>query len=91
MAFDFTDYIKNVVQGAKYLAKIGSDFDGAPITDPQLSAFVAEIPDENEPIVILDASKVTVASGFIHLRLTHESPSDDSYHSLWEPFQITDN
>ena len=34
MAFDFTDYIKNVVQGAKYLAKIGSDFDGAPITDP---------------------------------------------------------
>ena len=88
MEFDFTDYINNAVQGTSYLVKIGSDFDGAEIKDPQLSAIVVEILDKKQPIVIIDASKVTVASGFIYLRLTHESPSDDSYHSLWEPFQI---
>lgn len=88
--FDFTDYIKNAVQGATYLAKIGSDFDGAEIKDSQLLAIAVEIPNKKQPIAIIDASKVTVASGFIYLRLTHESPSGDSYHSLWEPFQIID-
>ena len=72
MEFDFTDYINNAVQGASYLVKIGSDFDGAEIKDPQLSATVVEILDKKQPIVIIDASKVTVASGFIYLRLTQE-------------------
>ena len=71
MEFDFTDYINNAVQGASYLVKIGSDFDGAEIKDPQLSATVVEILDKKQPIVIIDASKVTVASGFIYLRGAH--------------------
>ena len=86
--FDFTDYIKNPVQDANYLVEIGSDFDGAKIKDPQI---VARIPKKKQPKVIIDASKVTVPEGVIYLRLTHESPSGDFYHSLWEPFQITEN
>lgn len=86
--FDFTGYIKNPVQEANYLVEIGSDFDGAEIKDPQI---FATIPAKKQPKVIIDARKVTVPAGFIYLRLTHESPSGDPYHSLWEPFQITDN
>ena len=89
VTFDFTDRINNAVQDANYFVEASSDFDGAPIEDPQLSAIIVDIPDKKQPIVIIDASKVTVASGFIYLRLTHESPSGDSYHSLWETFQIT--
>ena len=89
--FDFTDYIKNAVQGATYLATIGSDFDGAPIKDPRLSEFIAEIHDKKKPIVILDASKATVPNGVIYLRLTHKSPNKDRYRSLWEPLQIINN
>ena len=85
--FPFGDCIKNAVQGAIYTVETASYPDSGPIEDPQLSK-VVQI-DENQPIVHVDASNITVPYGIVHIyfRLIHVSPNKNSdpycYRSMW--------
>lgn len=87
--FPIKDWIENAIQGGIYIVKIARDIDGSPIKDPRVSELVVEIPDETEPIMRVDASKVTIPCA-VYFHLIHQAPNEnsDQYCSLWSHIKV---
>ncbi|RKU14252.1 hypothetical protein C6502_01280 [Candidatus Poribacteria bacterium] len=81
--FDFTENIENAMHSATYNADIGSFAGGSWTKDSQLSKKIVEVPNEQEPIIIINLSGVDVGDCSIYIKLTHVSPNEDPCHSLW--------